>query len=108
MNHQQQKQLDIVKSMHSLTAVSEERNIFLDLLEDQVYNKLDYYTLEEIYNKILYLSSEKYDSLIVLDNMTSELKNPHLLHPFNTIINNRLTVTHKCLYLSSGIQQHPT
>ena len=41
-----------------------------------------------INNRILHLSSEKYDSLIVLDDMTSELKNPQLLR-LNTIINNR-------------------
>ena len=54
-----------------------------------MYNELDYNTLEEIYSRILHLSSEKYDSLIVLDDMTSELKNPQLLRLFNTIINNR-------------------
>ena len=75
--------------IHSFTSLSEESNIFLDLPEDQVYNELDYNTLEEIYNRILHLSSEHYDSLIVLDDMTSELKNPQLLRLFNTIINNR-------------------
>ena len=52
-------------------------------------NELDHNTQEEIYNKILHLSSEKYDSLIVLDDMTSELKNPQLLRIFNTVIHNR-------------------
>ena len=73
----------------SFTSVSEESSIFLDLPEDQVCNELDHNTQEEIYNKILHLSSEKYDSLIVLDDMTSELKNPQLLRIFNTVIHNR-------------------
>ena len=79
----------VVMPIHYFTSLSEESNLFLDLPEDQVYNELDYNTLEEIYNRILHLSSEQYDSLIVLDDMTSELKNPQLLRLFNTIINNR-------------------
>ena len=73
----------------SYTSLSEESNRFLDLPEAQVYNQLDDDTLEEIHNRILHFSSEKYDSLGVLDDMTSQLKNPQLLRLFNTIINNR-------------------
>ena len=43
----------VVMPIHSFTSLSEESNIFLDLPEDQVYNELDYNTLEEIYSGIL-------------------------------------------------------
>ena len=75
--------------IHSLTSIKEDENILLDLPDDQIYNELDYDTLSEIYHRILHLSSEGYDSLIIIDDMMSALKNPQLLKLFNQIISNR-------------------
>ena len=60
--------------VHSLTSIKEDENILLDLPDDQIYNELDYDTLSEIYHRILHLSSEGYDSLIIIDDMMSALK----------------------------------
>ena len=75
--------------VHALTSISEDENVLLDLPDDQIYNELDYDTLSEIYHRILHLSSEGYDSLIIIDDMMSALKNPQLLKLFNQIICNR-------------------
>jgi len=79
----------VVMPIHSLTSIKEDENILLDLPDDQIYNDLDYDTLSEIYHRILHLSSEGYDSLIIIDDMMSALKNPQLLKLFNQIISNR-------------------
>ena len=63
-----------VMPVHSLTSIKEDENILLDLPDDQLYNDLDYDTLSEIYSRILHLSSEGYDSLIIIDDMMSALK----------------------------------
>ena len=69
--------------------MSENENVLWDLPDDQLYNELDYDTLSEIYHRILPLSSEGYDSLIIIDDMMSALKNPQLLKLCNQIICNR-------------------
>ena len=48
----------VVLPVLSLTSLSEEGNACLDLPEDQLYDELDYNTLEEIYSRILHLSAE--------------------------------------------------
>ena len=79
----------VIMPIHSLTSIKEDENILLDLPEDQLYNKLDYDTLNDIYHRVLHLLSDGYDSLIIIDDMTSALKNLQLLKLFNQIISNR-------------------
>ena len=42
--------------VNSLTPISEQLNVLLDLPNDQLYSNLDYDTLSEIYHKILHLA----------------------------------------------------
>ena len=37
--------------IHSLTSISEDENVPLDLREDQIHNELDYDSLSEIYHR---------------------------------------------------------
>ena len=74
---------------HSFRSMKESDNPFKDLDEEKIFHDLSIVTLETIYSMVQHFSSEEMDSLLILDDFASELKNNELLKMFNMLINNR-------------------
>lgn len=75
----------VVMPTHSMHSMQE--NIFESV--SNVYNDLDFETLTDIYAHISVYAEDEEDTLLIIDDFASELKNPSLLRLFNTLINNR-------------------
>jgi hypothetical protein len=67
----------------------DKNNPFTDLPEDQIYSELDIDTLEAIYQRLQNWADQKEDTLVIIDDFASSLKDKQLLKLFNSIINNR-------------------
>jgi len=74
---------------HSFSSMSEKDNPFLALDQEKVYHDFNYDVLENIYNQIIAYASEEEDTLLLIDDYASELKNRDLLKLLNSLVNNR-------------------
>ena len=71
---------------HSRRSIAD--NIFDTISNDKQYDELNLEILINIYEKVQDYSNDEMDSLLIIDDFTSELKNPSFLRLFNTLINN--------------------
>jgi len=92
---------------HSFSSMSEKDNPFLAFDKEKVYHVLDH-----IHNQIVTYACEEEDTLLLIDDYASELKNGDLLKLLNSLVNNRrhlrLSIwmsvqTYKLIPLSSAV-----
>ena len=57
--------------------------------DDKIFHSFNYEVLELIYNKIIEYANDEEDTLLIIDDYASELKNGDLLKLLNCIVNNR-------------------
>ena len=74
---------------HSFSSMSEKDNPFLALDKEKVYHDFNYDVLDHIYNQIVTYACEEEDTLLLIDDYASELKNGDLLKLLNSLVNNR-------------------
>ena len=74
---------------HSFNSMDEKDNPFLSLDGEKVYFSFNYETLEHIYQQIIQYAAEEEDTLLLIDDFASELKNNDLLKLMNSLVNNR-------------------
>ena len=79
---------------HSFNSMDEKDNPFLSLDAEKVYFEFNYETLEHIYQQIIQYAAEEEDTLLLIDDFASELKNNDLLKLMNSLVNHR---RHLCL-----------
>lgn len=77
----------LVMPQHSITSLK--RNIFEGLPPEKIFNDLTYNTIENIYHQVQDYSSDDENTLLILDDVTSNLKNPDLLKFLNMLVCNR-------------------
>ena len=73
----------------SFSGMSEKDNLFLALDQEKVHLDFNYDVLENIYNQIIAYASEEENTLLLIGNYASELKNRDLLKLLNSLVNNR-------------------
>lgn len=86
---------------HSFSSMKESDNPFKDLDEEKVYHEFDFPTLQKIYNQVQAYASDEEDTLLLIDDYASELKNGDLLKLLNSLVNNR---RHLRLSIWMGVQ----
>ena len=69
--------------------MDEKDNPFLALDPEKIYHEFNYEILEHIYNQIIDYASNEEDTMLLIDDFASELKNGDLLKLLNSLINNR-------------------
>ena len=74
---------------HSFNSMQEKDSPFLALDEDKIFHSFNYEVLELIYNRIIEYASDAEDTLLIIDDYASELKNGDLLKLLNCIVKNR-------------------
>ena len=74
---------------HSFHSMSEKDNPFLALSSEKIYHEFNYEILERIFNQVVQYASEEEDTLLLIDDFASELKNGDVLKLLNSLINNR-------------------
>ena len=76
---------------HSLNSMSGKDNPFLALILDseKVYHEFDYKILEHIYQQIVEYATEDEDTLLLIVDFESQLKNGDLVKLLNSLVNNR-------------------
>ena len=74
---------------HSFTSMSTKDNPFIGLDEDKIFHDFDYDTLDLILHQIEYYAEQHEDTLLIIDDYASELKNPKLLRLLCKMVNNR-------------------
>lgn len=72
---------------HSITSLK--KNIFEGLSDEKVYNELTFENLNNIYDQIQEYADEDENTLLILDDVTSSLKDHSLLKLLNLLVNNR-------------------
>ena len=78
-------------------------NPFLALDKEKIYHDFSYDILEHIFNQIMGYSLEEEDSLLLIDDFASELKNGDVLKLLNSLVNNR---RHLHLSIWMGVQTY--
>ena len=86
--------------IHSINSMKE--NIFDDLPPEQVYNELNDQTLESIINQISGWSDENENTVIVIDDFATSLKNKAVTRLINQICANRRHYKTSIIYQSNG------
>ena len=79
----------IVIPRHSFQSMSPDDNPFLALDKEKVYHDFSYNILEQIFNQIILYAQEEEDTLLLIDDYASELKNGDVLKLLNSLVNNR-------------------
>lgn len=79
----------IVIPRHSFNSMSEKDNPFLTLDSEKVYHNFNLDILERIYNQIIVYAQNEEDTLLLIDDYASELKNNEVLKIMNSLVNNR-------------------
>ena len=74
---------------HSFNSMSVKDNPFLALDDEKVYHEFDYETLEHVYQQIVEYAMEEEDTLLLIDDFASQLKNGDLLKLLNSLVNNQ-------------------
>ena len=69
--------------------MSEKDNPFLALSSEKIYHEFNYEILERIFNQVVQYAAEEEDTLLLIDDFASELKNGDVLKLLNSLINNR-------------------
>ena len=75
--------------MHSFTSMAEDSNPFLDLDEENIYHEFNIEVLDSIYHQILHYASEKENTLLIIDDYASQMKDNNLLQLLLMMVNNR-------------------
>ena len=89
--------------MHSFQSMSPADNPFLALDKEKIYHDFSYDILEQIFNQIMGYSQEEEDTLLLIDDFASELKNGDVLKLLNSLVNNR---RHLRLSIWMGVQTY--
>ena len=79
----------IVIPKHSFHSMSERDNPFLALDKEKIYHDLNIDVLETIYFQVMGYAENEEDTLLLIDDYASELKNGDILKLLNTFVNNR-------------------
>ncbi|MEY2702148.1 MAG: Tetraselmis viridis virus [Bacteroidota bacterium] len=77
----------VVMPIHSFLSLA--HNPFLCLDDNELYDDLEFETLETIYHKIQSNRDEDLDTLLYIDDMMSDLKNRNISKLLSLIVNNR-------------------
>ena len=93
----------IVIPKHSFQSMSPADNPFLALDKEKIYHDFSYDILEQIFNQIIGYSQEEEDTLLLIDDFASELKNGDVLKLLNSLVNNR---RHLRLSIWMGVQTY--
>ena len=86
---------------------SMQKNPFQKHDPEKLYDELTFDIIEEIYNKLLNSSSEKENSLLILDDVTASLKSKEIQKIFRSIIYNRRHLKCKIIILVQSYQSIP-
>ena len=80
--------------MHSFTSMAEDSNPVLDLDEEKTYHDFDIDVLDSTYHQVLSYASEKENTLLIIDDFASQMKDANLLQLLlmMVIINNLATI----------------
>ena len=79
----------IVIPKHSFHSMSPEDNPFLALDKEKIYHDFGFDILAQIYNQIIAYAQDEEDTLLLIDDYASELKNGDVLKLLNSLVNNR-------------------
>ena len=79
----------VVIPRHSFNSMNPKHNPFLALDAEKVYHDFSYEVLDHIYNQVMEYAENEEDTLLLIDDYASELKNGDVLKLLNTIVNNR-------------------
>ena len=79
----------IVIPKHSFHSMSERDNPFLALDKEKIYHDFNIDVLETIYFQVMGYAENEEDTLLLIDDYASELKNGDILKLLNTFVNNR-------------------
>ena len=88
---------------HSFHSMDEKDNPFLALDYEHIYHAFNYEILAHIYDQIVDYASNEEDTLLLIADFASELKNGDLLKLLNSLINNR---RHLRLSVIMSVQTH--
>ena len=80
---------NVLLVMPTASIESMKNNIFKKHHEDKMYNELNYTTINDIYNKLNSYSSEKENTLLIMDDVGASLKDNSIQKILKTIIYNR-------------------
>jgi len=69
--------------------MSPEDNPFLALAKEKVYHDFNFTILDHIFNQVMGYAEEEEDTLLLIDDYASELKNGDVLKLLNSLVNNR-------------------
>ena len=69
--------------------MSPEDNPFLALDKEKIYHDFGFDILAQIYNQIIAYAQDEEDTLLLIDDYASELKNGDVLKLLNSLVNNR-------------------
>ena len=78
----------IVIPKHSFHSMSERDNPFLALDKEKIYHDFNIDVLETIYFQVMGYAENEEDTLLLIDDYASELKNGDILKLLNTFVNN--------------------
>jgi len=80
---------NIILVMPSHSIASLKHNPFKDLDENKIYNELNFENLSQIFEQIQEYADEDENTVLIIDDMTSELKNGDIQNLLAQIIQNR-------------------
>ena len=80
---------NVLLVMPTASIESMKNNIFKKHHEDKMYNELNYTTINDIYNKLNTYSSDKENTLLIMDDVGASLKDSSIQKILKTIIYNR-------------------
>ena len=89
--------------MHSFTNMAKDSNPFLDLDDEKIYHDFNIDVLDSIYHQILGYASEKENTLLIIDDFASQMKDANLLRLLLMMVNNR---RHAFLTIWTSIQTY--
>ena len=82
----------IVIPKHSFHSMYKKHIPFLALDEEKIYHDFGYEILDQIYNKIMEYAANEEDTLLLIDDYASELKNGDVLKLLNTLVTDDIYV----------------
>ena len=68
--------------------MAEDSNPFLDLDDDKICHNFNIDVLDSIYHQVLSYASEKENTLLIIDDYASQMKDNNLLHLLLMCVNN--------------------
>ena len=83
--------------------MSPEDNPSLALDKEKIYHDFSYDILDRIFNQVMGYAQEEEDTLLLIDDFASELKNGDVLKLLNSLVNNR---RHLRLSIWMGVQTY--